>query len=77
MKAVRQISALVFYEAEYRRPDGSITIGPAEGIIPYSAPNILVSLPTLALAIFLFRFRPKAANRLDGERRRREQVLSS
>jgi hypothetical protein len=51
-----------FYEAEYRKPDGSVMIGPAEGIIPYSAPNVLVSFPILVLAYFLFRGRGRAPN---------------
>jgi hypothetical protein len=52
-----------YYEAEYRKPDGSVTIGPAGGIIPYSAPNVFVSLPILAVAFFFLRGRGRAPNK--------------
>jgi hypothetical protein len=42
-----------YYEAEYLLPDGSKVIGPAFGPIPYSAPNLLVSIPTILVGIIL------------------------
>ena len=42
-----------YYEAEYLLPDGSKVIGPAFGPLPYSAPNLLVSVPVLSAGIIL------------------------
>jgi hypothetical protein len=42
-----------YYEAEYLLPDGSKVIGPAFGPLPYSAPNLLVSIPVITAGIFI------------------------
>lgn len=42
-----------YYEAEYLLPDGSKVIGPAFGPLPYSAPNLLVSVPIISSGIIL------------------------
>jgi hypothetical protein len=42
-----------YYEAEYLLPAGSKVIGPAFGPLPYSAPNLLVSVPVLSAGIIL------------------------
>jgi hypothetical protein len=42
-----------YYEAEYLLPDGSKVIGPAFGPLPYSAPNLLVSIPIISAGIIM------------------------
>jgi hypothetical protein len=43
----------IYYEAEYLLPDGSKVIGPAFGPLPYSAPNLLISVPIISAGIIL------------------------
>lgn len=42
-----------YYEAEYLLPDGNKVIGPAFGPLPYSAPNLLVSIPTILVGVII------------------------
>jgi len=42
-----------YYEAEYLLPGGSKVIGPAFGPLPYSAPNLLVSIPAIVAGIIM------------------------
>ena len=42
-----------YYEAEYLKPDGSKEIGPAFGPLPYTAPNLLVSISIVSIGLVL------------------------
>jgi hypothetical protein len=43
----------VYYEAEYLRPDGKKEIGPVFGPLPYTAPNLSVSISAAAIGLAL------------------------
>jgi hypothetical protein len=59
-----------YYEAEYLLPDGSKVIGPAFGPLPYSAPNLLVSIPAILVGIILLiiGIKKKSNNRRESDR---------
>ncbi|UCD52600.1 MAG: hypothetical protein JSW27_08175 [Phycisphaerales bacterium] len=43
-----------YYEAQYRRPDGSEVVGPAVGPQPYTAANFFTHVPLALAGVLLF-----------------------
>ncbi len=45
---------LIYYEAQYIKPDGNIVTGPAFGPLPFVAPNLFLIIPLILAGIIMF-----------------------